>query len=112
MEHLEGITILNEYMTYETPWFAYLFLALMGIFLMLSIIFADCFSANHPCIICVCCTVVFGILMVIALCGVWNIEAGMVYECIIDDGVTYKELTSVYKIVEQHGDIYKLKFLD
>lgn len=58
------------------------------------------------------CFIVLLIFATIGLCGVWDIETGMIYECTVADDITYKELTETYKIVEQRGDIYKLKFLN
>lgn len=110
MEHLERITILNEYMTYERPWFLFLLVLLT----VISALIALCFAADGKVWACAIAFVCFFILLIfttIGLCGVWNIESGMVYECTIADDITYKELTETYEIIEQRGDIYKLKFL-
>lgn len=110
MEHLEGITVLNEYMTYETPWFVFLLVLLAAI----SALIAICCAGNGKELACAIAFVCFFILLIFAtigLCGVWDIESEMVYECTVADDITYKELTEAYEIIEQRGDIYKLKFL-
>lgn len=110
MEHLEGIMVLNEYMTYETPWFVLLLVFLTAISALVAIVCAG----NGKELACTIAFVCFAILLIFAtigLCGVWDIESGMVYECTVADDITYKQLTETYEIVEQRGDIYKLKFL-
>ena len=109
MEHLEGITILNEYMTYETPWFATLLFILAAISAVVAIVGA----ANGQISICSIGFICFGIFFILAMIstsGLWDIETGIIYECTIADDVTYKKLTDVYEIVGQRGNIYKLKF--
>ena len=111
MEHLEGITILNEYMTYETPWFVLLLIFLT----VISAVVASFCASNGKelaCTIAFACFLILLIFATIGLCGVWDIETEMVYECTVADDITYKELTETYKIIEQRGDIYKLKFLN
>lgn len=109
MEHLEGITVLNEYMTYETPWFVYLlcFLSVVSVLITLGC------AANGKLLACGIAFVCFIILFIFAtfsLNGAWDIESGMIYECTVADDITYKELTETYEIIGQRGDIYKLKF--
>lgn len=111
MEHLEGITVLNEYMTYKTPWFVFLLVLLT----VISALIAICCASNGEELACAIAFVCFLILLIFAtigLCGVWDIETEMVYECTVADDITYKELTETYEIIEQRGDIYKLKFLN
>ncbi len=111
MEHLEGITILNEYMTYETPWFVPLLCFLTVISALVAIVCASN-GKESACAIAFVCFIILFIFATIGLCGVWDIECGMIYECTIADDIIYKQLTETYKIVEQRGDIYKLKFLN
>lgn len=110
MEHLEGITILNEYMTYETSWFVLLFAVLSIIFFIAAMISTQQ-DNNWIIAALILCCIVFLVLFLIGVGGVWDIENGTIYECTIADNITYKELTKTYKIIEQRGDIYKLKFL-
>ena len=112
MEHLEGIVVLNEYMTYETPWFVILFAVLTLTFFIAAIISTH---QNNNWIIAVftLCCLVFMVLFVIGgVSGVWDVEAGMIYECTITNDITYKELTETYEVIGQRGDIYKLKFIE
>lgn len=110
MEHLEGITVLNEYMIYETPWFV----ILLALLTVISALIAICCASNGEGLACMIAFVCFFILLIfttIGLCGAWDIESEMVYECTVADDITYKELTEAYEIIEQRGDIYKLRFL-
>ena len=110
MQHLEGITVLNSYMTYTTPWWVSLFL--LGI-IPLAWIAYWCFDQCHEYIgaLFTLLTVVCLIFVLVGAFGGFEVEAGMVYECIIDRSVSFQELTSVYEVVKQRGDIYVLKFL-
>lgn len=111
MEHLEGITVLNEYMTYETPWFVLLLVFLTIISAFVAMVCAGN-GKESACAIAFVCFIVLLIFATIGMCGVWDIETEMIYECTVADDITYKELTETYKIIEQRGDIYKLKFLN
>lgn len=111
MEHLEGITILNEYMTYETPWFVFLLVFLTVISALVAIVCAGN-GKGSACAIALGCFVILLIFTTIGLCGVWDIECEMIYECTVADDITYKQLTETYEIVGQRGDIYKLKFIE
>lgn len=110
MEHLEGITVLNEYMTYETPWFVFLLCFLTAISALIAIVCAGN-GKELACTIALACFIILLIFTMIGLCGVWGIESEMIYECTVANDITYKELTETYEIIEQRGDIYKLKFL-
>ena len=109
MQHLEGITVINEYMTYKAPfWSAFIMLSAV-LFCLISLVF----TSRHSKV-----AIIFWILTVLAIAASYiciyffQVENGMVYECTISDDITYTELTNVYKIVGQHGNIYKLKFLE
>lgn len=109
MQHLEGITVINEYMTYKAPFWSIFIVFSAMLFLLMSLIFMD----DHPKV-----AITFGILTVLAMVVSYicicffQVENGMVYECTISDDITYTELTNVYKIVGQHKGVYKLKFLE
>ena len=110
MEHLEGITILNEYMTYAPAvWATIVFISCILFFVLWGI----CLCSDHGEL-----AYVFAVLAIAAFIGgiigmlAFPIEDGMVYECLVDDSITYKELVNTYEIIEQRGDIYNLKFLE
>lgn len=112
MEHLEGITVLNEYMTYEKPWFILLFAILAFVFFIAALISVQQDNGWLTTILTLCCLVFMALFIIGAGCGVWDVESGMIYECTVADDITYKELTETYEIIEQRGDIYKLKFIE
>lgn len=109
MQHLEGIKVINEYMTYSAPFWSIFIVFSAILFYLISMVIIS----KHPKV-----AITFGILMVLAIAASYiciyfcQVENGMVYECTISDDITYTELTNVYKIVGYHGNIYKLKFLE
>lgn len=111
MEHLEGITVLNEYMIYEAPWFVFLLCFLTAISAFVAIVCAGN-GKETACMVALVCFIILLVFATIGLCGAWDIECGMIYECTVADDITYKQLTETYEIVEQRGDIYKLKFIE
>lgn len=109
MEHLEGITVLNEYIQQApAPWTIIVFASTIffGLIALLSIIFDNAEASSIFLII----TLIVMIIGIIFMC-VFTIDDGTIYECIVDDSVTFKELTKKYEVIEQRGNIYKLKFL-
>lgn len=111
MQHLEGITVLNEYMTYKDN--NILMILLVGMFLagLVAVLAAGKEWYGVCAVFSLLGIVCFITIIVVGVTGVYRSEAGIAFECIIDKSVSFQELTSVYEIVEQRGDIYVLKFL-
>lgn len=110
MEHLEGITVLNEYMTYTEATWAVIIFASSIAFLLFALFFVI-FERPEAALVFLVLTLIVVIVGVICV-NCFQIENGMVYECLVDDNITYKELTETYKIIGQRGDIYELKFIE
>lgn len=110
MKHLEGITVLNEYMTYiPAEWTTIVFAS--SILFAIIALFFTIFDYPDVTIAFLIITLVVFLGGIICMCA-FTIEDGMVYECFVDDSITFKELINTYEIIEQRGDIYKLKFLN
>jgi len=103
---MDGITILNQYMTYDWPTWRYIVLIAGVAIIML------CISAVMD-----NCSGLWGVLALVILLGLIVLgiispkeETGLYeYEAIIDDGVSFTDLYEQYDIVEQRGEIYILK---
>lgn len=97
---MNGVTVLNSYVTNGVPIAILLFIGAVLIFVCCVRNFAKDENA---------CGVLLLILsLVVAGVGVffWFIPSRTCYEVTINDEVTLKEFQECYKIINQRGDIY------
>lgn len=109
MEHLNGVTVLNQYMTYEHPWFVNLFWTIGTICVLISIFSSE--KKHKLRVTTLICGIIIIGLAIFGMNGVWDTETGMIYEITIEDSTAYKDIIDTYEILERSGDIYKVKFL-
>lgn len=103
---MDGITILNQSMTYDWPTWRYI-VVIAGVAIIMLCISAIMNNGSG----------FWGLLALILLLGLIGLgmispkeETGLYeYEAIIDEDVSFTDLYEKYDIVEQRGEIYILR---
>lgn len=99
---MDGVTILNVYMTYSDGWAAILTVGIMGgLFLFIAAIYL--FSDGE-----ILTGFVLTALIVSIVIGCMGIPKTTYYEAVIDSSISWKELIEKYKVVKIKGQIITL----
>ena len=107
---MDGVTILNQYTTFDMPiWvipvIVVLIICSISSVVLGSIAMDNCNTNVGFALLTICITIIVGI---IALPIVFHTES-YEYEAIIDEDVSFTELNERYEIIDQRGEIYILR---
>ena len=112
MDHIEGITVLNEYISEVTHWT----IIIPVLCIALSLVYGIVAWANESiknAIISILSFILFGIIFILLWYDVFKIYPDeIIYEVIFDDNVTYRDIIETYEVIDHRGNIYEVKFLN